>query len=73
MSRKGYNFSVKARPSKRRRTVEEANLALISAFMKKWKKSGILKEIKEKTAPITKGQRERRKRYLGKRRASKKN
>lgn len=73
MSRKGYNFGVKSRPSKKRRTVEEANNALISAFMKKWKKSGILKDIKERAAPITKGQRERRKRYLGKRRAAKKN
>ncbi len=73
MSRKGYNFCVKARPSKRQRTVADANNALVSAFMKKWKKSGILKELKEKQAPITKGQRNRRKRYLGKRRASKKN
>ena len=73
MIRKGYNFCVRERPSKRRRSVEEANSVLISAFMKKWKKSGILKELKEKTAPITKGQRKRRKRYLGKQRADKKN
>ena len=73
MSQKGYNFCVKQRPSKRQRTVEEANGVLVSAFMKKWKKSGILRELKEKTAPITKGQRKRRKKYLGKKRAGKKN
>ena len=73
MGRKGYNFGVKVRPSKKSRTVEESNNILISAFMKKWKKSGILREIKERAHPITKGQRDRKKRYLGKRRANKKN
>jgi hypothetical protein len=73
MSRKGYNFCVKERPSRRKRTVEESNNILVSAFIKKWKKSGILKEIKDKSAPITKGQKNRRKRYLGKRRSNKKN
>ncbi len=72
MARKGYNFGVKVRPSKKQRTVEEENSTLVSAFMKKWKKSGILKEIKERAYPVTKGQRERKKRYLGKRRANKK-
>jgi hypothetical protein len=73
MIRKGYNFCVRERPARRKRTVEESNNALVSAFIKKWKKSGILKELKDKSAPITKGQRKRQKRYLGKRRSNQKN
>ena len=73
MGRKGYNFAVRVRPSKKQRTVEESNNTLVSAFMKKWKKSGILKELKDRAYPVTKGQRNRRKRYFGKKRTNKKN
>ena len=70
---KGCNFSVKVNPRHSgRKSAEEQNMILIKRFMKKWKRSGILKEIKEKSYPITRGMKERKKRYLGKRRNNRK-
>jgi len=67
--KKGCNFSVKLNPRHAgKKSIEEQNAILIKRFLKKWKQSGILKELKEKSAPMTKGMKERKKRYLGKRR-----
>lgn len=69
MRSKKCNFSVKL--NKRlteKKSVEECNNILIKKFMRKWKDSGILKELRDKQAPITRGMKERKKRFLGKRR-----
>ena len=71
MARGQYNFGVKLRPN-RKRSTEENNDKLVRLFQKKWKKSGILKDLRDKSYPITKGQKRRRKKYLGKKRATKK-
>ena len=67
--KKGCNFSVKTNPRHvGKKSIEEQNAILIKRFLRKWKQSGILKELKEKSYPQTKGMKERKKRYLGKRR-----
>jgi hypothetical protein len=67
--RKGCNFSVKLNPRHSgKKSTEEQNMILIKKFLRKWKQSGILKELKEKSYPQTKGMKARKKRYLGKRR-----
>jgi hypothetical protein len=66
---KGCNFSVKLNPRHAgKKSAEEQSAILIKRFLRKWKQSGILKELKEKSYPQTKGMKERKKRYLGKRR-----
>tara|TARA_Y100001973_G_C5185148_1_gene327347 strand:- start:1330 stop:1557 length:228 start_codon:yes stop_codon:yes gene_type:complete len=73
MSSGKYNFGVKLNPKQQnKRSIEENNNILVKKFMRKWKKSGILKELKEKEYPRTKGMKERKKRHLGKRRAQRK-
>ena len=70
---KACNFTVKVNPKfAGKKSVEENNNILIKKFMKKWKLSGILKEIKEKSYPQTRGMKARKKRYLGKRRNNRK-
>ena len=70
---KGCNFSVKANPRlKGKKTTEEQNQILVKKFMKKWKLSGILKTLRDKSYPQTRGMKERKKRYLGKRRNNRK-
>tara|TARA_B100001057_G_C22632547_1_gene864975 strand:- start:42 stop:269 length:228 start_codon:yes stop_codon:yes gene_type:complete len=70
---KGHNFSVRRNPKlSGKKTEEEQNMILIKKFLRKWKQSGILKEIKEKSYPQTRGMKERKKRYLGKRRNNRK-
>ena len=70
---KGRNFSVKRNPRLAgKKSDEEQNLILVKKFMKKWKRSGILKELKDKSYPQTRGMKERKKRYLGKRRNNRK-
>lgn len=70
---KACNFQVKRNPKlKGKKSEEEQNMILIKKFLKKWKQSGILKEIKEKSYPQTRGMKERKKRYLGKRRNNRK-
>ena len=67
------NFQVKRNPKlKGKKTEEEQNMIMIKKFLKKWKQSGILKELKEKSFPQTLGMKERKKRYLGKRRNNRK-
>ena len=63
------NFSVRLNPKVAgKKSVDETNSLLIKKFIRKWKQSGILKELRDRKAPITKGQKNRNKRYLGKRR-----
>ena len=70
---KGHNFSVKRNPRlAKKKSNEEQNNILIKKFLKKWKLSGILREIKEKSYPQTRGMKARKKRYLGKRRNNRK-
>ena len=70
---KACNFQVKTNPKLAgKKSTDEQNLILIKKFMKKWKRSGILKELKEKSYPRTRGMKERKKRYLGKRRNNRK-
>ena len=70
---KGHNFSVKRNPRLAgKKSEEEQNNILIKKFLKKWKLSGILREIKEKSYPQTRGMKARKKRYLGKRRNNRK-
>ena len=67
-----YNFSVKLNPKLAdKKSVDENNSILIKKFLRKWKKSGILKDLKKKTYPLTKGMKERRKKHMGKRRSNK--
>jgi ribosomal protein S21 len=71
---KKFNFQAKLVPKKDSRkvsSIEMDNEKLIRKFLRKWKKSGILKELKEKQYPMTRGMKERKKRYLGKRRKTK--
>ena len=65
-----FNFQVKAVSKGKDITLE--NEKLIKKFLRKWKRCGILKELKEKSYPRTKGMKERKKRYLGKRRTNNK-
>lgn len=65
------NFSVKSKP-RQKGSIEEQNAKLIRIFFKKFKKSGIIQDLRKKEYPITKGMKNRQKKHLGKRRAQKK-
>ena len=67
--RKKFNFQVKA--STKGGDTQIENQKLIRKFLQKWKKSGILKEIRDREAPTTKGQKERLKKRAGARRSKK--
>lgn len=54
-----------------RGTVQEQNEKLIRIFNKKFKRSGIVKELRDKAYPLTRGMKRRRKIAAGKRRAKK--
>lgn len=70
---KGCNFSVRRNPKRAgNKSEEEQNNLLIKKFLKKWKLSGIQRELKEKSYPQTRGMKARKKRYLGKRRNNRK-
>ena len=70
---KGCNFTVRRNPKLAgKKTDEEQNNILVKKFLRKWKQSGILKELKEKSYPQTRGMKSRKKRYLGKRRNNRK-
>ena len=70
---KKYNFSVDLHSKlSKNKSVEECNMILIKRFQKKWKRSGILRELKDRKQPMTRGQKERQKRWSGKRRQNKK-
>ena len=70
---KGCNFSVKLNPRHAgKKSVDEQNMILVKKFLKKWKISGIQRELKDKSYPQTRGMKARKKRYLGKRRNNRK-
>lgn len=69
--KKKCNISVKPKP-RERGSVEEQNTRLIRIFLKKFKKSGIIQDLRKKEYPVTKGMKNRQKKHLGKRRAQKK-
>ena len=62
-----FNFQVKANPKAKDQSVESQKV--IRKFLQKWKKSGLLKEIRDRQYPITRGQKARKKKMSGKRRA----
>lgn len=66
-----FNFQVKANPKAKDQSVESQKL--IKKFLQKWKKSGLLKEIRDRQYPVTRGQKARQKKMAGKRRAQRKN
>jgi ribosomal protein S21 len=71
MSLKKHNFSVRHNPKKAKGSVQEQNDRLIRTFNRKYKKSGIVKELRKKTYPLTRGMKRRMKIAAGKRRAQK--
>ncbi len=71
LNRKKCNFSVKLHPNAKRNSTEVNNAKLVKKFMKKFKESGIVKELRQRQAPMTKGQKNRLKKHIGKRRAQK--
>ena len=69
--KKKYNFSVKSNPRKAKGSIQEQNEKLIRIFNKKFKRSGIVKELRDKMYPLTRGMKKRKKIAAGKRRAKK--
>lgn len=69
---KSCNFVVKADRKLAQKPTEVQNDIMIKRFLRKWKKSGIVRELKEKSYPQTRGMKARKKRYLGKRRNNRK-
>ena len=69
--KKKCNFSVRFNPRKAKGTVQEQNEKLIRIFNKKFKRSGIVKELRDKQYPLTRGMKRRKKIAAGKRRAKK--
>ncbi len=66
------NFSVRQKP-KAKGSIQEQNEKLIKIFNRKFKKSGITKELRDKRYPVTRGMKRRAKKKAGKRRAQKNN
>ena len=52
-------------------SIEDQNMLLVKKFQKKFKQSGIIKELRDKVAPVTRGQKKRAKIKAGIRRAKK--
>lgn len=69
---KNCNFVVKVDKKLAQKPPEVQADILIKRFLRKWKKSGIVKELREKSYPQTRGMKARKKRYLGKRRNNRK-
>ena len=69
---KSCNFVVKADRKLAQKPTEVQNDIMIKRFLRKLKKSGIVRELKEKSYPQTRGMKARKKRYLGKRRNNRK-
>ena len=65
-----FNFQVKANPKAKDQSIESQKL--IKQFLQKWKKSGLLKELRDRQYPVTRGQKARKKKMAGKRRAVRK-
>ncbi len=69
MKNKKFNFQVKASPKSKDVSVE--NQKIIRKFLQKWKKSGILKEIRDRQYPVTRGEKNRLKKRAAVRRSKK--
>jgi hypothetical protein len=69
---KNCNFVVKPHPKTTSKPQDVQNEILIKKFIRQYKKSGIARELKEKSFPQTRGMKARKKRYLGKRRNNRK-
>ena len=54
------------------KSIEECNSILIKQFSRKFKKSGIIKELRDRRFPITKGEKNRLKKKIGRKRHLKK-
>ena len=69
------NFTVKHKFRKKGKfkelSIEDLNMLLVKKFQKKFKQSGIIKELRDKVAPVTRGQKKRAKIKAGIRRAKK--
>tara|TARA_Y100000816_G_C25849901_1_gene443995 strand:+ start:232 stop:483 length:252 start_codon:yes stop_codon:yes gene_type:complete len=70
------NFTVRHRFHKKKNkfkelSVEDQNMLLVKKFQKKFKQSGIIKELRDKVAPMTRGQKRRAKIKAGIRRSKK--
>jgi len=50
------------------KSVEECNAILIKQFNRKFKRSGIIKELRDRRFPITKGEKARLKKKIGRKR-----
>ena len=68
---KGGNFSVKLHPKSKKNSDEVNNARLVKKFLKKFKDSGIIRELRKREYPITRGQKNRMKKHIGRRRAQK--
>ncbi len=64
-----FNFQVRANP--RNKDTQTENQKLVKKFLRKWKNSGMLREIKDREYAKTKGQKKRQKRAAAKRRSVK--
>tara|TARA_Y100000385_G_C12570288_1_gene416035 strand:- start:194 stop:424 length:231 start_codon:yes stop_codon:yes gene_type:complete len=69
--KKKCNISVKDNPRKAKGTVQEQNEKLVRIFNKKFKRSGIVRELRKKAYPVTRGMKKRAKKAAGIRRAKK--
>jgi len=70
MSKK-CNFSVRLKKNKKNLSIQEQNERLVKIFNRKFKKSGITKELRDKRYPVTRGMKRRAKKKAGIRRAQK--
>ena len=69
--KKKCNIIVKHKPGNLKGGVQEQNEKLIKIFNKKFKRSGIVRELRNKSYPITKGMKKRAKKAAGIRRTKK--
>ena len=69
---KKSNVSVKLNKKLANKDVDVANNILVKQFNRKFKKSGIIKELRDRRYPITKGEKRRLKKKLGRKRHLKK-
>ena len=69
-----YNFGVKNSDVKiKKNSNVNINEIMVKIFLKKWKKSGIVKELREKRYHESKGEKRRRKKNQSKKRLQKNN
>jgi len=69
--KKKCNISVKINPRKAKGSVQEQNEKLIRVFNKKFKRSGIIMELRKKAYPVTRGMKKRAQKAAAVRRAKK--